>query len=190
MTRYVVKPGKTNFKPNEWILPKFGVKGFALEGKFIEGGWCSKEDYSYINDDGEKVVDRDISDWMKLRGLTYWLSRNNKQSIMFAFSYGEEPETYNVTAYTNDKKKGWFNSGLAIVKAGVTFQGGCEMKGDEAIYYFKIENKLVFEVTHPFTNMRTVRDIGTYAGGANNSAGPFGGKAVKRLEIELVVVSI
>lgn len=101
---YTVKPGKTNFTPKESIWPKFNVSGFEVTGQFLPGGWTSKNDWSYQDAEGVTEVDGDRSDWQKLKGITHWLTRNNRRSLMFAFSFGDNSETYKVTAYTNDKK--------------------------------------------------------------------------------------
>lgn len=185
MELYTVQKGKANFKPKESIWPKFGVSGFEVTGWFVPGGWASKEDYSYVNPKGDLVLDNDRQDWQKLKGLTYWLSRNNRRSLMFAFTYGDNPETYTVTAYTNDKKGGWYASGQHTLKSGEIFTGRCVMKGNYATYQFWVDGELRFTTKHDFKTMKSVREMGTFAGGANNSPGPFGGVAAKDMEIQL-----
>lgn len=54
-----------------------------------------------------------------------------------------------------------------------------------ANYRFYIDGELVFDVTHDFKHMKHVREMGTFAGGANNSPGPFGGKAIKTMQIQM-----
>lgn len=177
-TTYTVQPGQTNFKPAEPIWPVFGVHGFKLKAKILPGGWCSREEW-----DG----DGDWSDWWKLAGITYWLSRNNKRSAMIALRFGVEPETWDIAAYTNDKQhaRGWAASAPLIINSGELLQAECNLIGNCAQYGVIGEQSHSIHVGHGIKGFSTVRRIGTYAGGNNNSPGPFGGEATKPLSIEI-----
>lgn len=184
-TTYTVKPGKANFRPLENPLPVFNPKGFEIVFKFLPGGWCSKDDYSFIDDNSKSVLDKDRDDLQKIKGITHFFSANNKRTAMFAFSFGDQPETYKLFAYTNDKKGNFKWSRPIIVESNEVVAGTCEFVDGKAVYNLATEGGLYLNESHDFKSFKIGREVGTYAGGANNSPGPFGGKAVKELSIDI-----
>jgi hypothetical protein len=177
MVTYSIHPGQTNFRPLENPLPRFKVKGFTFSAKFLPGGWCSKEEWE---------GDADWFDWQKLKGITKFGSANNKQTAFIAFRFGVKPETYEITAYTNDSKAGWVVSkDIIIIETGEVIAGSCDFKDNQAVYDIKSEGGEFLKESHTLKNFCIGREVGTFAGGANNSPGPFGGVAFKKMQIEI-----
>lgn len=176
MKTYTVKAGNTNFRPLENPLPVRKPTGFEISFIFLPGGWCSKEDWE---------GDNDWKDWQKLKGITHFFSGNTRRTVMFAFRFGERPETYEICAYTNDKKGNakWYGS--LIVDTGEQVSGWLKLEGGKAIYHLATEGGSYFDESHSFKLFKLCREVGTYAGGANNSPGPYGGKAVKDMSIKI-----
>ena len=178
MTTYTIKTGKKNFRPYESPLPIFKPKGFRVSGHILPGGWASKEEWQ---------GDRDRDDWQKLKGITHFFSLNDHRSCMIAFNYGDEYETYNLTAYTNDKSypKGWFASGQIIVESKEHFEFE-NLFGENCMHYSgSSESGLVLDEIHQINTFRLGREVGTSPGGKNNSPGPYGGRAFKDMSMVL-----
>ena len=123
MTKYTVSPGKTNFRPLESWKPIWKPIGFEVDFTILPGGWCSEEDWE---------GDLDIEDWWKLKGLTHYLSVNNKLSAMVGFRFGKEPETYEYCGYVNDKNKGWKASKKVLIEAGKPQKVRCNFSRNKA----------------------------------------------------------
>lgn len=186
---YTVEKGQINFRPLESFWPVFQASGFTVEGEILPGGWSSKLDWSYEDaDTGEILVDKDRYDAQKIKGITHFFSPNNKRSLMLAFNLEDDTETYSLTAYTNDEKrtgKAFLRSEKVPYVAGQRFKCICVMGRRKAKYQIYVDDELKLEVIHPFKRARTVREVGTYAGGADNAAGPYGGEARKRMQMRL-----
>ncbi len=170
MVTYSVHTGQTNFRPLENPLPRFNAKGFELEFLFHKGGWCSREEWG---------GDQDYYDWQKLKGLTGFFSLNNRNSAMFAFRYGEQEESYQIAPYTNFKGR-WKVSQEIIILAGQPVTVQAVFGKDKVTYYYG-----PLRVEHDFKRRLVMREIGTYAGGANNAPGPHGGQAFKDMKIDI-----
>jgi hypothetical protein len=178
-TTYTIKPGQSNFRPFENPLPVRKPKGFKVSGYFLPGGWCSKEEWE---------GDDDWGDWQKLKGITHFFSVNSHRTIMIAFRFGVEPGTYELTAYTNDKSyaKGWHSSGSVIVSEGEVFSFEAIFDGPRKVHYKgSTEGGQYLDEVHTIRKFTLCREVGTFAGGDNNSPGPYGGKAVKEMSINL-----
>lgn len=176
MTTFTIHPGQRNFQPHEFLRPFWKPSGFELAFRFHLGGWCSLDDWE---------GDKDWYDWQKLAGLTHFLSANNRRTAMYAFRFGEVPETYEVCPYINDKKGGfeWGNS--IIVEADNPAQGFCDFKDGYAKFWAYQGQDQVLNYRHGFDRPKLMRRVGTYAGGANNSPGPHGGRALKTMRIDI-----
>lgn len=171
MTRYTVKPGKTNFWPPESWVPIYKAQAFEVEFTIQPGGWCSQEEWE---------GDNDWWDWWKLKGLTRLFSANNKQTAFIGFRFGKSPETYEVCGYVNDKRGGWKASPPVIICSGESNIITCLFGGDKARYVGKGLN---WET--PFEVPKLLRETGTYAGGADNGDGVYGGYATKEMNIDI-----
>ena len=171
MITYQIKPGQKNFRPFENPLPRFGATGFELELIIEPGGWCSLDDWQ---------GDRDYYDWQKVKGLTSYFSPNHCRTAMFAFRFGEQEETYQIAAYTNFPGKTRTVGPVLEVQAGEKVFAQAVLNRQEAIYYYGSHR-----VVHDFKRAWIMREVGTYAGGADNATGPFGGRAVKPLTLNL-----
>lgn len=187
MKTYTVKAGKTNFRPLENPFPVRNPKGFEISFMFLPGGWCSKEDYTYTDENGNEVFDKDWNDWQKLKGFTHFFSSNTKRTAILAFRFGEQPETYEVCAYINDKKGRplYDNDNTLIVEANEQASGTMQVINNVAVFNLATEGGGYYEEQHPFDLFKLCREVGTYAGGANNSPGPYGGQAAKDMSIRI-----
>ena len=193
MKQYTIQTGKQNFKPCEPIWPKHYPSGFRFRAVLDASCWWSKEDWK---------GDKDRNDWNKLCGMTGAFSRNNRRTAYIAWRPADIENTFLVTAYTNDKKGGfmWGWQGEAnrylnaiTVKANEEFTGACTMfkkNGQNYLSYELLRPKypnhpLVIE--HPFDPSwhRFYRQVGTWMGGADNSPGPYGGGAHKKMKLWL-----
>ena len=171
MTKYTVKPGKTNFRPLEPWTPIHKAKGFEVEFTIRPGGWCSQEEWE---------GDNDWQDWWKLKGLTRCFSANNKQSALVGFRFGKDPGTYEVCGYLNDKDGGWKASPPVKIYAGKSNIITCVFEKGKAWYIGKGLNW-----STPFDTPKLFRETGTYAGGADNGDGVYGGYATKEMNIDI-----
>ena len=176
MKTYSIKAGQTNFRPFEPIWPIWKPGGFEIAGRFLPGGWCSLEDWDN---------DKDWYDWQKLGGITNFFSGNATQTAMFAFAFNEAVETYKITPYTNPKRGRWVAGQAMIVDANETFALSCTFNKNTVYYNMTSEGNKSPQQSHELKRFWLGRRVGTYAGGANNSPGPFGGKTAKDMSIEL-----
>ncbi|MEM1215577.1 MAG: hypothetical protein AAGJ82_07830 [Bacteroidota bacterium] len=175
MKTYTIHPNQRNFRPREWPWPRWKANGFRV-GFIIEpGAWCSLEDYE---------GDLDRNDYQKIAGLTHFFSLNNRRTALFAFNYGDELETYNLVAYLNDEKGGWTTSNQMIFKSGKLVEGRCVLQNDYA-HFTAQQGEARLNWQHGFRAPKLTRRVGTYPGGENNSPGPHGGKALKKMVIQL-----
>lgn len=185
MKTYTIKPGQKNFRPYEPIWPIWKPGGFTISGKFLPGGWCSEEEWSYKDENGNIVVDRDIDDWQKLGGVTNFWSANSKQTAMFAFTFGKDEETYEVTPYTNPKKGRFVAGKPMLVESGEQWFLDNDILKNKAVYNMYSEGNKSEEQDAPLTSFWLGRQVGSYPGGENNSPGPYGGEAIKEMSIEM-----
>lgn len=171
MKEYTVEAGEQNFKPNESILPFFAPKGFDVLAVFDSSAWYSLDDWE---------GDRDWYDWNKLSGLTNYLSQNNKQTAMFAWRPDSTAYLIQVAAYTNDKRGGFTPGPVERVPCGKLFIGKVNWSSRIARYTYG-EHAVDHNVTRPWISRHT----GTWIGGANNAAGPYGGAAHKEMKLSV-----
>ncbi|WP_367390167.1 hypothetical protein [Lewinella sp. LCG006] len=185
MTTYTIHAGQKNFRPYEPIWPIWKPGGFSISGKFLPGGWCSEEEWSYKDEQGNIVVDRDIDDWQKIGGITNFWSANSSQTAMFAFSFGKDYETYKITPYTNPKKGRFIAGKPILVESNESWKLDCDFEETQAIYQMASEGSKSPVQTHYFDPFWLGRRVGTFAAGKNNSPGPYGGRAIKKMSIDI-----
>jgi hypothetical protein len=170
MKTYKVKKGRSNFRPHENPLPVCGAKGWEVIFEFVPGGWSSLSEWE---------GDRDRYDWQKLKGLTSFFSANNSNSTLAVFRPGDAPGTWEVNAYTNYPGSDWsVDDKPLIIKDGEESKITCKYKDGKANYTLNTGD-VAKAVSHQYKAPKVSRRIGTYPGGANNSPGPYGGKAIK-----------
>lgn len=152
-TTYTIEPGQRNFRPLESIGPRC-AKGFELAARFSESCWWPE------TPDNKKQRER----WMKLKGFTHYLGRNNYRSVMIAFRPGKLKNVIETIAYTNDKKGGWKTTGSPVeVYAGQVFLADCSLSGREA--HYSIQSYGVTTLyTHPWDAhwLKVYREVGTW----------------------------
>lgn len=150
---YTIAAGQNNFRPLENPLPRC-AKGFELTARFDPSCWWPE------TPENKKQRER----WMKLKGFTHYFGRNKYRSVMIAFRPGKLEGVMEVTAYTNDKRGGWFTNGRPVeVYAGEVFFARCGLVGREAHYtisYFGNETPY----THPWDSpwLKVYREVGTW----------------------------
>jgi len=183
MTTYKVKKDKKNFRPikAKFFAPLIKPKGFKLTANILPGGWSSKEEWK---------GDDDRKDWQKLLGVTRYFSWNDVNTAMGAFSFGDEVESYNIAAYTNRKKGDWTASNSILVESNELFTIDADFDDDQVFYNLLSEGNKGFETVHDLKQMRIARIIWPYAGGFDNSPGPYGGRAFKDMSIEVTKFEI
>jgi len=177
MITYTVKAGETNFRPLERLLPYWSPAGFSLIATIHPGAWASLEEFG---------GDQDRADWQKLKGLSSFFSGNNKETAYIAFNYDDEPGFYRAVGYTNFPGSAWvagkpvrFKEGEPLYAQADFWRGRVRYQlssayGNESYYHDFLKRKPLL-----------AREAGTYAGGANNSPGPHGGKAFKDMSIDV-----
>ena len=177
--RFKIKKGQKLFRPLIRI-PKTtkNLTGFELSFKIERGAWASLEEWK---------GDKDWYDWMKLGGFTSFFSKNNSDSCLIGFRYGQEPETYEVTGYTNyPNTKFLFGvkpNEIAAVEAGKWYSVRVKIKGGKAMYTLPNGAKVEF----PFKVRGLMRSVAPYPGGSNNSEGEFGGIAFKNIKLNIII---
>lgn len=187
MKEYTIKPGRSNFRPMECILPRL-ANGFEFEAMLRPSCWWSPEDWQ---------GDRDRNDWNKLTGMTGAFGRNNARAALIAFRPADRPNTFLLTGYTNDKRTGWtFGNPAGGIEAiaveadrlitGSGKLGGFAERSPYVEYRIQCGQEL-FITEHPFDPAwhGWYRQTGTSIGGANNSPGPFGGFATQHMSLLL-----
>lgn len=175
MRTYRIKAGQKNFRPLECPWPIIRPIGFEVRFRIMPGGWCSLEDWGN---------DRDWNDWQKIKGVTHFLSPNDRRTAMGVFSFGEEPETYRIGAYTNDKKGNHKHQRALVISSDQWCTLKCTFEPKLALFDFSSQQIKVPTIKLEFNDFKVGREVGTFAGGRNNSPGPYGGKAVKRMVME------
>lgn len=175
MREYTIKAGDKNYQPLESWWPILSPKGFDVEFEIRPGGWASLEDWG---------GDRDWFDKMKLKGLTSYFGPNNSRSAMIAFAYGEEPETWVISGYTNYPGSDIQRQGESvIIRSGTRCKAKARLYRNKVIYWIEYEGRTI-EIHHSFVRrLRIAREVGTYPGGSNNADGPHGGRAFKDMSI-------
>lgn len=191
LKKYKIKKGKKNFRPLEPWRPHWNVRGFKFEIIFDESCWWDLEkDYQ---------GDKDYFDWHKLCGVTAAFGRNNYRTAYIAFKPAQGQEnTMLLTGYTNDKKGDW-EYGNEAIKA-IPVQCGVKAYGDA---YFMTHSELghqmvSYEINVQGENEQLIckhdfdfpwhgffRQTGTSFGGANNSPGPYGDRAIQDMKLYL-----
>lgn len=182
---YHIKQGQKHFRPCAPIWPVAHPGGFRFEAVLHRSLWFSAE---------EVGGDRDRGDWLKLTGITAAFGRNNYRSALIAYRPADVEGVFAVTAYTNDKHGKWETGAAGIeittVRAGEVFTGSVlfdmSLFTDTVEYY--IHTQLgTYTAKHDFDTPlhRRYRQVGGAHGGANNSPGPYGGRAVKDGSYEL-----
>lgn len=181
MKTYTVKKGQSNFRPYEPIWPIFGARGFEVEFEFVPGGWSSPAEWTV---DG--VLDADRGDYQKLAGLTNFFSGNGSNTAFTGFFPGDEPETWVVGAYVNYPGSAFKfdQKNTIVVRSGDTGAIVCAFSGGKARYKL-IAGSTVKETSFDFRKSRIMRQAGTFAGGSNNSPGPYGGVAIKDMAVRI-----
>lgn len=175
MTTYTINPGQSNFRPLERPWPIFRPTGFEVRFRILPGGWCSLEEWGN---------DRDWEDWQKIKGITHFLSPNDRRTAMGVFAFGDAPETYKIGAYTNDKKGNHQHQRALIIEAEQWCTLQCCFEPRLALFQFSTQELKVPVIKLDFNDFKIGREVGTFAGGSNNAPGPYGGKAIKRMLME------
>ena len=171
MKRYAIQPGQTNFRPCEPLLP-FRAKGFRGAAILDGSCWWSSEDW-----DG----DADRKDWNKIKGVTSWATTNDRNSAMVAWRPADEQGVFEVCAYTNYPGR-QRQTGQAIkIRAGERLDFECKIYARKAQYRFTMQGHVLGIAGHDYRAAWLYREIGTSFGGANNSAGLYGGAATQKM---------
>ncbi len=174
---YIIK-GKQNFSPKESILPRTNVKGFTLTATLDSSCYYSQQDWTYD-------LDRDRFDWNKLKGLSRYWTANNHTAAMFAWRPDTLPYHFQIAAYTNYPKTEIQVGEPITVAAGQSFSARCDLERYTAKYLIEVDSNKVF-TAHSFRKkIGWAREVGTYFGGANNSPGPYGGKAPQNMVMHI-----
>ena len=177
-TRYEIRAGQQNFQPKESIWPQFSVDGFQLAVRFPAESWVGL---------GEWEDDGDWYDWNKLKGVTDYFSPNNRNSALIAWRWGVAPNTFQLTAYTNQKDGSWTITGKPVtIYAGEVAY--CQAITNRKNVYYEIEYfGNTTEYNHKWKRpwLWVAREVGTWIGGENNSPGPYGGEAAKDMSIDI-----
>ena len=176
-TTYKIKAGQSNFNPIENPLPRFGVDGFEMAIRFDRSAWWSPEDWQ---------GDKDRNDWNKGKGVTWYLSWNDCSSAMIAWRPSGEKYVFDLMPYTNPGCGKWITTRNPVqVYAGEVAYARAITNRREVYYeidYFGNITEYKHEWRRPWPWI--AREVGTSVGGANNSPGPYGGKASQDMKIE------
>lgn len=127
--------------------------------------------------------DRDYEDANKLKGLTHAFSLNNHTTAMLAWRPAHKLHTMEVAAYTNDKNGDWMIGPWKTIACGDKGIASCKFDQGVAKYSIILPHHEVDFVTHPFPQCAMMREVGTSIGGADNSPGPYGGKATQAMKL-------
>lgn len=185
MKTYSIKRGYTAFRPIACPLPALTCSGFSFTAILDSSCWFSAD---------EVGSDKDRADWLKLTGITAAFSLNNRRSALIAWRPTDVPDTFAITAYTNDSKGSWKIGGpgfkIATVKAGEQFSGRVRFEQylfTDAVEYYIDTLSGTFTATHDFDKPWhcLYREIGPWWGGANNEPGDYGGAAPKDATLQL-----
>lgn len=178
MTTYTIRKGKKNYRPLEPPWPIWKPKGFHVRFRIHTGSWASEEEWG---------KDKDRNDWMKIAGLTSFLTPNDHRSCLAVMNYGKQPETWNVAPYTNFPGGHWHGEASSIIIPSMEWaEMTCDLEEEGKVKYFLQYKGKSVSVREDFVKrMLLARRIGTWAGGSNNSPGPHGGRAFKDGAIDI-----
>lgn len=172
LTKYEVKKGKSDFKPNYLRLPYKRPKQIEIEFYFDENCW-----YDYMGDG-------DQYDWNKIAGISCYFSGNANRSIMAAFRANPtEKYLFDVTTYSNlpnkVTKKGFGNGNEVMLQVYAKEKTRLLIENHLDEWYCRFDTARIISNTafHPVVQGAIVNKIGSWVGGKNNSEGPFGGVA-------------
>ena len=194
LKRYSVKAGNHLFCPIRSLTPyrKHDFAGFV---EFDSSAYVHPVEWSYEHEDGVSL-DYDYFDWNKLAGLTGYLSRPNRNSVMIAWRWAvDRPYCFELAAYTNDRKGDWrvsyeekdeqgLRKTVTVCAGERAWFFGKEHRGMMLYTLVGPANRPVV-VEHPWRRPWVVAEINTWFGGANNAAGPFGGVPHRDLFVDL-----
>lgn len=170
MIQYTIQPKQQNFRPLEPILPFFNKKKFEVTFMFKENCYYSKE---YWEGDG------DWSDWNKLKGVSNLFTPNNVQAAMYAWRPAGTPDYIEVAPYVNDRNGDWIEGPGKLVRTETIRTFYIEWKDKNTVAFFYDGKYCEIELRRPWA----MREIGTWIGGKNNAAGPYGGAATQRMDL-------
>lgn len=185
MKTYTIKTGQSNFRPIDWPGLICRPKGFEFTVNFDESCWYSEE---------ELEGDQDYHDQNKLIGLTGFFSANNRNSCMVSWKPAREKNKMELRLYINDKSGNFEYTDPIIIKCGETYTGYVQRFSLSKVYtptsnlwhlLVTQGDSMMGEQTIVFEFKKYNRWVGTSFGGANNSPGPYGGKAHKPMSFEL-----
>lgn len=174
---YTILPGQNNFRPLENPLPR-ACSGFDMAIRFDKSCWWSQEDWE---------GDQDRRDWNKAKMISWFFSFNDCHSAGFAWRPADEEFVFDLTAYTNPKCGEWMTTGAPVkIYAGEMAYTRC--RAGKRIVEYEIEyygnvSKYSHSWKRPWPWL--CREVGTSIGGANNSPGPYGGKATQAMKMEI-----
>ena len=177
MKKYCVKEGKHDFKPFDW--PKI-VRVKKIDHLLIECRFSLSCIYDFEGD-------LDQLDWNKLPGGSLYLWWNALDHVLPGWRCAPSG-LLEMTAYTNSRKNGrQIGNGKQKVMLTLDPRQELEFKckitpydnGQRWKYQFlkngKVSpNQAIHDLGKP---MKWLRTTGAWFGGANNSAGPYGGTA-------------
>ena len=188
MTKYKIKKGCAFAWPRPFGLINVNrTNNITLSLTLDKDSHIPKEVYEYINDKGEKLIDRDYDDGHKGPGLTKANTLNNHTSILLAYQF--QDNGFGVMAYFNDKdgsipksfnfKRLEFGQTAKLVitnlnREGFNYKLFIEKEEvDAGSFQWKISKWFPF-----------LRKTGCSFGGANNAPGPFGDKAPQEIKFK------
>lgn len=108
MTKFTVKKGKHNFKPDKWCV-WWKPKGINFNATFHENA-------NYDLEDADQL------DWNKLVGLT-WSLDPLKETAMVGWRYNKKDDTIELNAYYHVDRSRDFTEPLVAIKRGESIYG-------------------------------------------------------------------
>lgn len=168
---YKVKKGKHDFWPFEipWIYFKRKTFKWVLRD-------MSKAEY-------DMRPDEDQWDWNKGGGVSFSLTNNNKDAVMWAWRYNPNTGKHEYCMYIHD------GTASPIIRPRVDDVSEITLVVDYKnrtydMIFLTPEGQFIFD--WQYRHKKTIsKRIGLWFGGANNEEGAFGGVAPQDLEIEL-----
>lgn len=154
-------------------------------------------DYKYI-EQGERKIDMDWADWKKVGGISFINWKNlinlfvkNRDAVMLARRYNVELELFEYCIYENRKGINIpYEKPIQLIR---TKNGTVSLRIEKEDNTFKC---YLFSGDQTYTDVNSINItprfkpvlysyINMWYGGADNSPGPYGGKAPKDMKCEM-----
>lgn len=154
-----VRQGRHDYSPGHGNLPCRAKSSFGLTFSIGADAWFDPSQKGPIGRDGK--------DWNKLGGYSYFSPfrprtwAKNASAALIGWRPSDQPGRFEISAYTNDAKKGWRVTPVMTVKADEVIHVEVIVRRPSVTYKFDGKEAVV----HPFRPWGWCLPVGPWFGG-------------------------